>query len=1104
MGKKKTPESLELMCKRYGELMGKRAGKADNIGKWTKIPADIESDSRFKSLPLQEAEKYIYIYSLAYQKASYAHNSSSGERYVDEIKKTAMYYGSRMARSYLHPSSDYPQKLKEASEYKTALPQVKTQYHEYYKAYRDFYYELGKLDVSEHGKELILLEALAFGIGSAHASVFFSSIPEILTRQDLYHKLSPYLQHKIYLIYLNPQEYIKSSISEHIAAQYLNLREPIIEGMELGTAVQDEIVQTPDDSTTTTTTTTTLSVNPEPAISLHNEVRGGIHSKYITGIPHPQLPRAPFFFRRNAAERQEIQFIPIHNNITPGSDIYSQNILGITFVARLISLDANRDPRQISTFICAGRKANALVPLPSQGRCALICTEEELDEIIPHLSEHHDILVIDMIDSNYNGLYTQLNSITARRIAAFLFAFHFALDEFIMLDDNIEKISLKSDISPISSWDDVFGYLKEQLGQNASLSVATMNGRRKKPGELGSKFFMVNMKLIRELLQDEEQLIVLFPHALQADKWGEDYYFQIFLHYLFEKINIPGYSIMPLEDIGLLRSKKNRNFFAMSGKKAELFAEHDQLDSIPKELAQILNCTVKKLNQIINDNYKQHAALDKFLEDTDLLGFHSLANAVEERTSSSFLNALATNDDFKLNFYKLINEYDFEKSMLRDYQAQAIKAVPQVDIYPARLTLATGSGKSIIQLTLALMAYHASTKNQRIFIVTPQIDLVRQLYKDMREYNELLHKQNDPLAISPSDIVTISSHTQSLSVSLVRKNNLFKKQKSIVICCEDSFNKLLKEDLSVVMESSLILLDEYHEYSLSVKQLVDILPPGGPLTIASSATPPADDIIQNTLYSFSLTDALNGPYHASIIACPLNVSYSKENVQNLIKCLPLILQNQYHPGGEDENALTLAESKGIIYLESIKLCEQAQLELSKAGIRAYAIHSNNQQSSEEVREFVADSSPGVLLAVRKLRFGFDCRDLAWEIIARKPSQKAAEQDIEQMLGRVIRPYKNKIGFIITFQDIYHTYLAPLIKNQHKKSRVSIDFLAHEIEYHLFTDGTCKLIDLDLEELENPMQLVASEQKSSPGFFSHKRKHSALTDKPDVLRLLTTP
>lgn len=85
------------------------------------------------------------------------------------------------------------------------------------------------------------------------------------------------------------------------------------------------------------------------------------------------------------------------------------------------------------------------------------------------------------------------------------------------------------------------------------------------------------------------------------------------------------------------------------------------------------------------------------------------------------------------------------------------------------------------------------------------------------------------------------------------------------------------------------------------------------------------------------------------------------------------------------------------------------------------------------------------MAVRKLRFGFDCPDLAWELILRKPAMGNKKQDIEQMIGRVIRLYQDKVGYVVTFSDIHENYIQPLIKNQNKIIALSTDYLAQDVD-----------------------------------------------------------
>ncbi|MFJ1269141.1 DEAD/DEAH box helicase [Legionella lytica] len=796
-----------------------------------------------------------------------------------------------------------------------------------------------------------------------------------------------------------------------------------------------------------------------PHIKLYHET--GIAPKYLTDIPLPKRPVPPASDSKKT-EFQELSFLPVSSLSRSTEPAHRHSIQNPHWEMDLYTLQEHARPCEITTFVCAGRKEKALIPPLTQGRVALICTEEELPVFRSHLSTSFDLLVIKKMNTKYNGDYQEhLGSITVRRLTAFLFAYKYALNEFILLDDNIKTLAVSPSLQIPPSWHELFGMVKHHLSETGCISVATASGRPKASTALGSKFFMINMARIRELIPEEEHLFFLFPEATQSQKWGEDYYFQIVLDYLFEGKKERGFSTLPVSDIHLVRAIKHRNAFAASGIKACSFDEPMNLKNVPPSWQQHVRHAIKSLNNLIEVNRQRHAHYEKFLEQFNLLRCHAVANHIDEKPSVAIAPSLLKGNDFKTNFYNLINHYDYTKSVLRDYQKKAIQQVAQCYQFPSRLVMATGSGKTVIQSTLALMAWHSSMENAPIFIVTPHINLVNQFYEDLIRYNAILSKKGDALSISNEAVLKISSDSQSVCLELFGKNRWVKQQKTIIICCEKSFNKLIGQDEAYVTSASLILFDEYHAYSSQIGKTCTLFAKkdAQPITIASSATPPKPDSIPHTLYSMSIQDAFNGAFHASIVPCSFNMDYSKANVKILLRCLPDLLHHQYHPGIEGEG-LTLAETKGIIYVPSIKISEQLCAYLQKANIRSYAVHSkgNKKDYDKQVKEFVTHSSAGVLIAVEKLRFGFDCPDLAWEIIARKPNSIQPEQDIEQMIGRVIRKTGNKIGYVLSFQDIHNQYIAPLMNQQKKQLSLTPEFLANEYEYHLDEDNHCVVTD----------------------------------------------
>lgn len=803
-------------------------------------------------------------------------------------------------------------------------------------------------------------------------------------------------------------------------------------------------------------------------------IKGGIHTKYIMGKPHSRLPTALSSQRYTASPYQYLDFVRVNEYKSTLSVYYSLDISTDSLGATLYTDSQSIALAEFNTFICAGRVQNAYVP---PGKSILICTQEELETLRPYISSQINLLVVHKIESKYNGAYTQLGSVTARRLAAFLFAYHFNCPHFTLLDDNIKRLAVNSTSVSSSSWDKVIDFLSVEAIQQASISVGTLMGRKKASNELGSKLFWINMEFIREKLNGAENLFLLFPNAAQALKWGEDYYFQIVLHHLFESQGICGYGIIPIESMGLLRSKKHQNVFAASGKKAEAFHLENQPNPFSPPLQHVLELSLNKLNQIIAVNYREHEALEEKIEQADLSLLHAQANNLtgvsaplltlgNVLTELEMLLKLTPPEElFKTFWAESINNYDFHSSMIRDYQAEAIKSAARYK-EPSRLVMATGSGKSLIQSTWAFMAHQASFSSQSVFIVTPHIDLVHQFYIDLLRYNDALLERDDLLSALPQNIITVSSHQQSISVDALMQNKLFPQQKLIIIICEDSFKKLLDEASHMVSKASLILLDEYHYYSKTVKQLIETLPDENkPMIIGSSATPPLEDVLKETLYTLNLDQALNGQFHAPIIAESLGIPYSPENANLVINDLPHLLKTHYHPGFHEGS--TLAETKGIIYLASIELCRNVKKMLSDADIDAYEIHSKNPQEEAQLKEFVCRREPGVLLAVRKLRFGFDCPDLGWELILRKPAIGNEKQDIEQMIGRVIRLYQNKIGYVVTFSDIHEKYIQPLIKNQNKIIAFSTDYLAQDVD-----ENEEKSI-MDTDTLQEPLNRTVS-------------------------------
>jgi hypothetical protein len=75
-----------------------------------------------------------------------------------------------------------------------------------------------------------------------------------------------------------------------------------------------------------------------------------------------------------------------------------------------------------------------------------------------------------------------------------------------------------------------------------------------------------------------------------------------------------------------------------------------------------------------------------------------------------------------------------------------------------------------------------------------------------------------------------------------------------------------------------------------------------------------------------------------------------------------------------------------------------------------------------------------------------------------------------MLGRVMRRYQDKLGYVITFEDIYNQYILPIIQKREKIPALSTDYLANDDtkEYCLQEKG-CVVVDFDIRETAEAMK-----------------------------------
>uniref|UniRef100_A0A0Q9YA79 Type III restriction enzyme, res subunit n=1 Tax=Candidatus Berkiella aquae TaxID=295108 RepID=A0A0Q9YA79_9GAMM len=729
------------------------------------------------------------------------------------------------------------------------------------------------------------------------------------------------------------------------------------------------------------------------------------------------------------------------------AEFYSERLLG--------------DNEQV-TFVLAGRKEEALLPRPIRGRCILVLTQEEHQHFENKLPQGYDALVIKAIQSDSHGRYQHLHKPTARRLGLFLFAHHMNLLTFMMIDDNIKKIKANCR-NP--GWDNFYELMKNQLDKLYCVSVRTDFNKTPKPGELGSKMFMIDMQALKERIPNLKNIFALFPIAANECHWGEDYWMQL-AFYVIANFESQGYEILDKALITLQRSKSNQNAFANTGARARLFDSIDiqALQKMGLDEGRWVEVTHSLLNDIISENINRYQKRKKEIEKADLQIKHALANQITQLPIQSN-EPQDVEGEFIQRYQSFIKTTRFKRGVFRHYQLSAMGAISKVTNNHNRLILATGAGKTYLQCELMRMAYHTAKAGEHIIVVTPHIELVNQFYNDFIEFNKNNSSTNRELQIPQEAIIKVCSHKQSCHVKTILMNDNIDNQKSVLIFCSDSLEKFVEEMNYQLPHVPLILLDEYHYYPSTVEDLINNLSAGS-LIIGATATPPESDRLI-TAYRYTRAQGVKEKYLAPVIADSLSMSFSKENVAILIPALPTILQTQNHPNFREKQKLK--DSKGIIYLPSIADCEQALAVLKEAGITAFCIHSKNTKHKAELEAFLENDDPGVLLAVKMLRIGFNAKDLGWTIIAQnaKAKEHASRSNIEQMIGRVMRLNGDKVGYVLCFKDVLAEVVKPLLASQPITQKVNPDYLAQNNVY--FAKGnTWKICDVANEKKFNEL------------------------------------
>jgi superfamily II DNA or RNA helicase len=772
-----------------------------------------------------------------------------------------------------------------------------------------------------------------------------------------------------------------------------------------------------------------------------SKINGGVAHKYQTHGALPKLPHPTTGEEKKIIYTNKIPFFTLFDKntktqtaITP-KDAHLIDVDG--FNATLLSTKGQLTPDEQIIFIFAGRKENALLPRSKLTRCVLVLTVDEYQELENKIPSNVDVLVLENITSASHGCFDRLHLLTARRVGVFLTAHHLQLNHFLMIDDNIKHVQFQSN-NVSDGTDQFYALLKQQVKDKGCVNVSTLSYKEKREGELGSKLFFVNMELIRQKLPLLKDMFLLFPGADETLKPLEDYYFQTFLHVMLHPLI--GYQILDKELTTLIRSRAHLNACKSSGMLASNFEGPKQTEIFNAEQQDWLKQTLNIINRIISDNAKKYEGQQSRINTANLGVELARAHGVDIYQSTQQVNLHQRVGSFVQAYQNDLREWQDTDGTLYPYQKRAIEAVAMQKKLQSCIEIPTGCGKSMLLYMLASLGFSQLNKDEIIAVVTPQIGIANQLYDSFINYHAKLNEQRFPV----DKILLISSDAQSISINLLKCNSDFDSKNHIAIFCLESFEKFCKAFPDRVARTRLVLLDESHKQKSIIGKLDDFNFQDA-LVIGSSATPLKNTVLGAPIYRYTFKEAIENGYLAPIIADSLGDDYSKENVNHLINCLPLIFKNQIHPGYKETTSL--ASNKGMVFLPSIKQCKAAAAKLEEAKIPYFIINIANTEWKKHLETFVSSKEAGIILAVRMLEFGFNCPKLSHLIIAKKISNI---RQLKQLIGRPVRNDIGKVAYVLTFEDIKKK-IDRLFKNIPHTRPACSDYLAQDNSYYFCKD-----------------------------------------------------
>lgn len=359
--------------------------------------------------------------------------------------------------------------------------------------------------------------------------------------------------------------------------------------------------------------------------------------------------------------------------------------------------------------------------------------------------------------------------------------------------------------------------------------------------------------------------------------------------------------------------------------------------------------------------------------------------------------------------------YPYQRRILEEIR----RSLSEHGRFVGHVTMATGTGKTYVQVILALAALLTGTR-RRITIVAPYRSLVEQTYST---FLSVLEQLDGVEGVSASQIIKVSSAETSVHAETLLSNSTLDDVPCVLICCEDSYAKLLGPHpsapdarLAPYARPGLVVWDESCLVDAALTQFMGLGPLADDCIVVGFSATPKRGRSWPVSIAYSRSDALREGYLAPCVLDRFNVDYCEHAVLQLIELIPRWLSGAALPNGG-----RLADTQGIIYVPNTagdtNYSRMLKAQLDAAGIRSIEINSDERDATALLMEYKSGTAKANILICKGMaRVGFSVNTVRWIIYL----QNGSQDDFYQAAGRAMRKYEEdeaKVAYLLGFRNV---------------------------------------------------------------------------------------